>query len=607
MPKPVACPGCFSMNKPSASRCRVCGLKLKESSRAAPDARPVVLERVMSGEVFTAVIGRARGAAGAEIRDVTRRKGGPSKDDAETAELRRILGEYEARFRAAGGDEAFDAYGRPRRRRRRRSLAPEGVEESLETAMDAFRGRRYADVIGELEELVLRDDTDPRAWVLLGEAHLKLSRPHDAAAGFTRALDLAPRNERGWLGLAKALRSLGDPEGALGGLDRALAIDPDLAEAWFERGLALEMINNLAEALRSFAKALELRPDHGPARAKHTEVERRLAVRPEPPLASPITPADAPPASAGAPLPPPRRVDTAAAIEETILAPAPAKTDADIEAILGLDEAPVPAPAPAKAPGPPAEAEGIPEVALRPAEPVARPARLRTFVEGLDEALDGGVPWGHVVLVQGMPGTMKSSLGFSVLLHNAREAGLHGLYLSLEERAESLLKQMASLGLPLKVTRGSLVFIDPKGAKDLFAERHDWIASLERALAAIKKEKGLDLIVIDSLEALEVLAKFKDRRREMYRLFEWLRDLGITSFVITERPDWVIGGQVLQGRWDEDFLADGVVQVRLHMVSDLDVQRRIRILKMRGTRHATGYLAFVLDEGRFKVMQALSP
>src|SRR3990172_5005843 len=186
MPKPVACPGCFSMNKPSASRCRVCGLKLKESSRAAPDARPVVLERVMSGEVFTAVIGR---------------KGGPSKDDAETAELRRILGEYEARLRAAGGDEAFDAYGRPRRRRRRRSLAPEGVEESLETAMDAFRGRRYADVIGELEELVLRDDTDPRAWVLLGEAHLKLSRPHDAAAGFTRALDLAPRNERGWLGL----------------------------------------------------------------------------------------------------------------------------------------------------------------------------------------------------------------------------------------------------------------------------------------------------------------------------------------------------------------------------------------------------------------------
>src|SRR3972149_6720483 len=86
------------------------------------------------------------------------------------------------------------------------------------------RGRRYADVIGELEELVLRDDTDPRAWVLLGEAHLKLSRPSDAAAGFTRALDLAPRNERGWLGLPKAVRAVGDPEGARGGPGRAPAL-----------------------------------------------------------------------------------------------------------------------------------------------------------------------------------------------------------------------------------------------------------------------------------------------------------------------------------------------------------------------------------------------
>ncbi len=113
--------------------------------------------------------------------------------------------------------------------------------------------------------------------------------------------------------------------------------------------------------------------------------------------------------------------------------------------------------------------------------------------------------------------------------------------------------------------------------------------------------------LVDSLEAIEVLAKFKDRRREMYRLFEWLRDLDATSFVIAERPDWVVEGHVLQGRWDEDFLADGVIHLRLHLVSDLDVQRRIRIVKMRGTRHEAGYLAIVLDEGRFRVTRALTP
>jgi len=103
--------------------------------------------------------------------------------------------------------------------------------------------------------------------------------------------------------------------------------------------------------------------------------------------------------------------------------------------------------------------------------------------------------------------------------------------------------------------------------------------------------------VIDSLEALEVLAKFKDRRREMYRLFEWLRDLGVTSFLVTERPDWLIAGHVLQGRWDEDFLADGVIHLRMHFVTDLTAQRRLRVVKMRGTKHETGYLAMDIDDG----------
>src|SRR5207237_213206 len=172
----------------------------------------------------------------------------------------------------------------------------------------------------------------------------------------------------------------------------------------------------------------------------------------------------------------------------------------------------------------------------------------------------GGIPWGHLVLIEGAPGTMKSSLAFSILLHNAAKEGLHCLYLSLEERASSLLRQMGSLGLKLDVPKGSLIVLDPRTAADMLAERTDWVAALEKGIRAIKEKRGLDLIVIDSLEALEVLAKFKDRRREMYRLFEWLRDLAVTSFVITERPDWLIAGHVLQGRWDEDFLRGGIPQ-----------------------------------------------
>src|SRR5438876_1035231 len=246
---------------------------------------------------------------------------------------------------------------------------------------------------------------------------------------------------------------------------------------------------------------------------------------------------------------------------------------------------------------------GAPVASESPGE---RPARVRTFVEGLDDTLEGGVPRGHVVLIEGAPGTMKSSLGFSILLQNAARAGLHCLYLSLEERGSSLLKQMGSLGLRLEVSKGSLVVLDPRTATNLLGEKKDWLEGLRQGIRSVQEQRGLDLIVIDSLEALEVLAKFKDRRREIYRLFEWLRDLGTTSFLVTERPDWVVAGHVLQGRYDEEFLADGVIHLRMHFVTDLTAQRRLRVVKMRGTKHETGYLAMDIDEGRFRVTRAMS-
>ncbi|HWM51682.1 MAG TPA: ATPase domain-containing protein, partial [Thermoplasmata archaeon] len=41
--------------------------------------------------------------------------------------------------------------------------------------------------------------------------------------------------------------------------------------------------------------------------------------------------------------------------------------------------------------------------------------RIKTYVRGFDDVLNGGVPEGYVVLVSGAPGTMKSSLTYSIL------------------------------------------------------------------------------------------------------------------------------------------------------------------------------------------------
>src|SRR3989337_667460 len=81
--------------------------------------------------------------------------------------------------------------------------------------------------------------------------------------------------------------------------------------------------------------------------------------------------------------------------------------------------------------------------------PVARregegAGRVRTFVAGFDEAIEGGIPAGHVVLLAGPSGSMKTSLALGAVHHNRRE-GTKGLYISLEEGRQSLLRTMERL------------------------------------------------------------------------------------------------------------------------------------------------------------------
>ena len=45
----------------------------------------------------------------------------------------------------------------------------------------------------------------------------------------------------------------------------------------------------------------------------------------------------------------------------------------------------------------------------------------------------------------------------------------------------------------------------------------------------------------------------------------------------------------------------------MHPISDVEVQRRVRILKMRGSHHRTGFSALVFEDGRFQVTPVISP
>src|SRR5207244_502892 len=295
--------------------------------------------------------------------------------------------------------------------------ATEELAEQLAVAVALLRERRFEEAIEPLLKSIARDDENRTSWILLGEAYLRVDRPYKAAVAYLRSLELSPKDEQAWLGLGRVLRFIDELPTAAAVLERATRIRPEHADTWVERGLVLASMQKLPEALRSFGKALDIRPDHRIALAKRTEVEAMLREQG-------AVEADPEPAESDTLPRPPNAAEAEAAFEVDILEEIEDSIQEEARKTMQ------------------AVREGPRTVPPAPVPEAPRPPRVPTFVEGLDETMDGGIPWGHLVLIEGAPGTMKSSLAFSILLHNAAREGLHCLYVSLEERASSLLKQM---------------------------------------------------------------------------------------------------------------------------------------------------------------------
>ncbi len=229
---------------------------------------------------------------------------------------------------------------------------------------------------------------------------------------------------------------------------------------------------------------------------------------------------------------------------------------------------------------------------------------VKTYIEGFDEKMQGGIPEGSVVLLVGQPGTMKSSVAFNMLYNGAKEKSLNGLYVTLEQSSKSLAKHMSALGMNPEDVKGNLEIIDIGLIRKKLTQLQDqsWVQVFKMYAKNLKDTNDYQLLVIDSLPVLNVLAKFDNPREELFHLFEWLRDLGVTTVLIAEMD----GETKKLAKHGEDFLADGIIYLRMAEMGDISVQRQIRCVKMRAVNHNSDYHSLLFDSGRFKATKAIS-
>ena len=213
--------------------------------------------------------------------------------------------------------------------------------------------------------------------------------------------------------------------------------------------------------------------------------------------------------------------------------------------------------------------------------------RMLTGCPGFDHVLAGGLPQGRSTLVSGTAGSGKTVLALQFLHHGVVDYGQTGVFLTFEEKPEQLRANAASLGfdIPALEAEGSWAFVDASFHPDRDEQQvgpFDFGALHLRLRQAVQRT-GATRVAIDSIGA--VFTRYQDAtivRRELMRITELLRELGVTAIVTSERAEEY--GQI--GRHGvEDFVCDNVVVLR---------RRTIEVLKMRGVDHLTGEFPFTI-------------
>lgn len=231
-------------------------------------------------------------------------------------------------------------------------------------------------------------------------------------------------------------------------------------------------------------------------------------------------------------------------------------------------------------------------------------AKSLTGIDGFDELTLGGLPTGRPTLVCGSAGCGKTLFASTFLIHGARDFDEPGVFVTFEERPKDIVSNVASLGFDLDklVEQEKIAFehiaVDPAELAEIGDyDLEGLFLRLELAIDSV----GAKRVVLDTIESLfSAFSNPAILRAEIRRLFDWLKEKGMTTVITAERGDGALTRQGL-----EEYVSDCVLLLD-HRVHNQISTRRLRIVKYRGTAHGTNEYPFLIDQDGFSVLPVSS-
>lgn len=229
--------------------------------------------------------------------------------------------------------------------------------------------------------------------------------------------------------------------------------------------------------------------------------------------------------------------------------------------------------------------------------------RISTGVAGLDDILGGGFPQGHLYLVDGNPGTGKTTLGMQFLREGAAR-GEAVLYVTLSESERELREVAQTHGWDLKgIDIFQLLPMEDSLKREeqytvFYPEEVELSETLKAVLERFEDTRP-KRVVFDSLSELRLLSRESLRfRRQLLALKQYFGERNSTVLMLDDRTAESESRDILS-------IAHGAVRLENLTREYGTKRRRLEVLKMRGVQFREGYHDYNIRPGGLEVYPRL--